>query len=232
MILYFSGTGNSRYAAETLARLTGDKAVNMTSLWPADGPTAMHIENNGTLGVVFPVYAWAAPTIVSETLARIAVEPGAYIYAVCTCGDDAGCAIEKLQRQIPLCAAWSLQMPNNYLPMYDVDAPALLAALDGVATLDEKSPLARWLLGAAAHYLGQGMGEGGRPRDAVARFHLGNGARVERINWLGDPSPKGLKQSHGLMVNYLYDLKRLDKHRALLAQGKIPISGAVQSLLD
>lgn len=114
----------------------------------------------------------------------------------------------------------------------DVDAPALLAALDGVATLDEKSPLARWLLGAAAHYLGQGMGEGGRPRDAVARFHLGNGARVERINWLGDPSPKGLKQSHGLMVNYLYDLKRLDKHRALLAQGKIPISGAVQSLLD
>lgn len=105
MILYFSGTGNSRYAAETLAHLTDDIAVNMTSLWPADGPTAMHIGNNETLGVVFPVYAWAAPMIVSETLARIAVEPGAYIYAVCTCGDDAGCAIEKLQRQIPLCAA-------------------------------------------------------------------------------------------------------------------------------
>lgn len=126
MILYFSGTGNSRYAAETLAHLTDDIAVNMTSLWPADGPTAMHIGNNETLGVVFPVYAWAAPMIVSETLARIAVEPGAYIYAVCTCGDDAGCAIEKLQRQIPLCAAWSLQMPNNYLPMYDVDDPALM----------------------------------------------------------------------------------------------------------
>ena len=126
VILYFSGTGNSRYAAETLAHLTDDIAVNMTSLWPADGPTAMHIGNNETLGVVFPVYAWAAPMIVSETLARIAVEPGAYIYAVCTCGDDAGCAIEKLQRQIPLCAAWSLQMPNNYLPMYDVDDPALM----------------------------------------------------------------------------------------------------------
>jgi malonyl-CoA decarboxylase len=61
-----------------------------------------------------------------------------------------------------------------------------------------------------------------RPLDPVARFHLGNGARVERLNWGGDPSTKGMKQAFGLMVNYLYDLKRLDKHRALLAQGKLP----------
>jgi malonyl-CoA decarboxylase len=70
----------------------------------------------------------------------------------------------------------------------------------------------------------------GKPIDSVARFHLGNGARIERINWAGDPSPKGQKQSYGLMVNYLYDLNRLDKHRAQLAQGKIPVSGAVQQL--
>ncbi|MDO5625165.1 MAG: malonyl-CoA decarboxylase family protein, partial [Pseudomonadota bacterium] len=114
----------------------------------------------------------------------------------------------------------------------DADAPALLAALDDVAPLDEKTPLARWLLGAAARYLGEDVSEGGRPRDAVARFHLGNGARVERLNWLADPSAKGIQQSCGLMVNYLYDLKRLDKHRALLARGKIPVSSAVQSLID
>src|SRR6185312_12873113 len=65
---------------------------------------------------------------------------------------------------------------------------------------------------------------------AVARFHLGNGARVERLNWGADPSAKGIKQSWGLMVNYLYDLKRLDKHRALLAQGTIPVSGEIESL--
>ena len=59
---------------------------------------------------------------------------------------------------------------------------------------------------------------------------MGNGARVERLNWAGDPSNKGIKQSYGLMVNYLYDLKRLDKHRAQLAQGKIPVSGSVQQL--
>ena len=52
----------------------------------------------------------------------------------------------------------------------------------------------------------------GKPVDAVARFHLGNGARVERINWAGDPSAKGMKQSFGLMVNYLYDLKRIPSH--------------------
>jgi hypothetical protein len=56
----------------------------------------------------------------------------------------------------------------------------------------------------------------------VARFHLGNGARVERLNWAADPSAKGFKQSYGLMVNYLYDLKKLDKNRAALAQGKDP----------
>ena len=70
----------------------------------------------------------------------------------------------------------------------------------------------------------------GEPVDPVARFHLGNGARIERLNWAGDPSTKGLKQSYGLMVNYLYDLKRLDKHRNMLAQGKIPVSSEVESL--
>jgi malonyl-CoA decarboxylase len=78
-------------------------------------------------------------------------------------------------------------------------------------------------------YLGREM-LGGKPVDAVARFHLGNGARVERLNWAGDPSPKGLKQSYGLMVNYLYDLKRLDRHRAMLARGKIPVASAIDAL--
>ena len=64
----------------------------------------------------------------------------------------------------------------------------------------------------------------------VARFHLGNGARVERLNWGADPSAKGVKQSYGLMVNYLYDLKRLDKHRSLFAQGVVAASKEVAAL--
>ncbi|MFV0679677.1 malonyl-CoA decarboxylase [Ottowia sp.] len=103
---------------------------------------------------------------------------------------------------------------------------------DALRALPEKSALRAWLLRAGARYLGHATDRRGRPLDAVARFHLGNGARVERINWLGDPSAKGLKQSYGLMVNYLYDLGKLDKHRTLLASGEIPVSGAVQSLQD
>jgi malonyl-CoA decarboxylase len=110
-----------------------------------------------------------------------------------------------------------------------VTAAHLLAAADDRLELDAKSPLRHFLLQCAAQYLGRELVDG-KPLDPVARFHLGNGARIERLNWAGDPSAKGLKQSIGLMVNYLYDLKRLDKHRAQLAQGKIPVSSAISDL--
>lgn len=106
----------------------------------------------------------------------------------------------------------------------------VMAALDESNALAPRSPLRQWLMQAAAEYLGRGL-QGDKPIDAVARFHLGNGARVERLNWAADPSAKGLRQSWGVMVNYLYDLKRLDKHRALLSQGKVPMSGEVEGLL-
>ena len=111
----------------------------------------------------------------------------------------------------------------------ELTGEAVLAAIDKPLALSGKSPLRAFLLSCAAQYLGREQQQG-KPVDPVARFHLGNGARVERLNWAGDPSAKGQKQAYGLMVNYLYDLKRLDKHRALLAQGKIPISGAIEEL--
>jgi len=105
----------------------------------------------------------------------------------------------------------------------------VLAAAEESHALDARSPVRQLLMSAAAEYLGRATAAG-KPVDPVARFHLGNGARVERLNWAGDPSTKGLKQSYGLMVNYLYDLKRLDKHRALLAQGKVAVSRDVDDL--
>ena len=111
--------------------------------------------------------------------------------------------------------------PGHFLNAVD-DASVL-------AALPEKSPVRMMLLHCAAHYLGQALDDG-KPVDSVARFHLGNGARVERLNWAGDPSAKGFKQSYGLMVNYLYDPRRLDKHRSMLSQGKIPVSGGIEDL--
>ncbi|MCM5680614.1 malonyl-CoA decarboxylase [Schlegelella sp. S2-27] len=71
----------------------------------------------------------------------------------------------------------------------------------------------------AAHYLGQ---ESVTVRaDPVARFHLGNGARLERINWAADVSRKGLKQSLGLMVNYLYDLGEVEERHERFVRGEV-----------
>ncbi|UHJ66071.1 malonyl-CoA decarboxylase [Melaminivora jejuensis] len=124
--------------------------------------------------------------------------------------------------------ARALQLPAKSAPEL---AQVLAAAAEQGLELPAKSPLRRLLKRSAARYLGQELKDG-RPVDPVARFHLGNGARVERLNWAGDPSAKGIKQSFGLMVNYLYDLKRLDKHREQLAKGRIAVSSEIESLLS
>lgn len=85
---------------------------------------------------------------------------------------------------------------------------------------------------AAAHYLVRARGSRGKVVDPVARFHLGNGARLERLNMLGDRSSRGLKQAHGLMVNYLYDLDAIEQnHEALFERGTVAMSVAVKKAL-
>lgn len=81
-----------------------------------------------------------------------------------------------------------------------------------------------------ARYL---TGEGGRARDPVAHFHLSNGARLERVNCDADLSEKGARQSHGVMVNYLYDREWLDRNMTGYArEGVVPRSPAVDLLLN
>ena len=88
------------------------------------------------------------------------------------------------------------------------------------------------LLAACAHYLLLAKTSSGMPADPVARFHLGNGARLERINWLGDVSDKGMRESFGLMVNYQYVLKDVERnHEALVNQGAIAASKSARGLL-
>ncbi len=88
------------------------------------------------------------------------------------------------------------------------------------------------LLRAAAWYFLRARNGRGLPVDAVARFHLGNGARLERINWLADTSDKAIAQAHGLMVNYLYDLDDIETNHEVYAESRTVVaSGAVQRLL-
>jgi malonyl-CoA decarboxylase len=88
------------------------------------------------------------------------------------------------------------------------------------------------MLRAAAWYYVRARNGRGLPVDAVARFHLGNGARLQRLNWPGDVSERALAQSDGLMVNYLYDLDYIeDNHEAYAQQHAIVAASAVTKLL-
>jgi malonyl-CoA decarboxylase len=88
------------------------------------------------------------------------------------------------------------------------------------------------LLRLCAHYLLK-VKSGELPMDPVARFHLGNGARLHRIHGGADLSPKGREQSGGIMVNYLYDLDKIEEyHEAYFDQGVISASRSVIKMLD
>jgi malonyl-CoA decarboxylase len=83
----------------------------------------------------------------------------------------------------------------------------------------------------AARYLAR-QWEEGHVLDPVARFHLGNGARLERINWLADTSPRGLRQSLGMMVNYVYALEDVERnHESYVNRHVVVCSSAVERLL-
>jgi len=94
-----------------------------------------------------------------------------------------------------------------------------------------REPVKEPLVRAAAWYYLHARTRGGSPIDAVARFHLGNGARLERLNWLADTSERAMAQACGLMVNYLYDLEDIEKnHEAYAQQRTVVASKAVMSL--
>jgi malonyl-CoA decarboxylase len=97
---------------------------------------------------------------------------------------------------------------------------------------DRAERLSAPLLALAARYLVREKRSGGTALDPVAHFHLGNGARVERINWLGDTSANGMRQSAGMMVNYRYRLDQIERnHERYSATGEASVSSAVAGLL-
>ena len=76
------------------------------------------------------------------------------------------------------------------------------------------------LMRAAAWYFLHARNARGSPVDSVARFHLGNGARLEQINFLADSSEKGIAQGCGLMVNYRYDIDDIEKNHEAYAESR------------
>jgi malonyl-CoA decarboxylase len=90
--------------------------------------------------------------------------------------------------------------------------------------------LQRRLLGLCAHYLLRAK-HNGEPLDPVARFHLGNGASLERVNWMGDTSESGMARSAGMMVNYVYWLAEVERnHERYFREQVVAAAPAVEKL--
>jgi malonyl-CoA decarboxylase len=119
----------------------------------------------------------------------------------------------------------ALSEPDRAI-LTQLDQPNWWQSSAARATVQE--PLQR----AAAYYFLQARNARGTPPDSVARFHLGNGARLERLNFLADTSEKGISQAHGLMVNYRYDVDDIEKnHEAYAETRTIIASTAVKRLV-
>jgi malonyl-CoA decarboxylase len=151
---------------------------------------------------------------------------------------------EELQRELPKLEnfvtlspvpgfmAWLKQADD--VPASDEDRAVLeiLDKSDWYENPELEAQLRAVLEPLAAYYFLKARTPKGRLIDSVARFHLGNGARLERIDWMGDLSPKGLRESAGIMVNYLYRLEDIEKnHEAYANDGEVVASGAVKRLL-
>ena len=132
----------------------------------------------------------------------------------------------------PRFAAWMVRANSEHPDMVDADILELLSDASWAAHAEHQERLKETLMPLAAEYFLVEKTRRGKPVDPVARFHLGNGARLQRLNWLGDKSAKGLRQSHGIMVNYLYDLGHIEaNHEAYVNEGTIASSKSVRSLL-
>jgi malonyl-CoA decarboxylase len=152
--------------------------------------------------------------------------------------------VEELRRELPKLDTFVTLSPvpgfmqwvkeGKDVPLSD-DERKLLEALDTPDWFENAEFTAQLrpvLEPLAAHYFLKARTPKGRLIDSVARFHLGNGARLERINWLGDLSPKGLRESAGVMVNYLYRLDDIEKnHEAYANDGEVVASNAVKKLV-
>jgi len=106
----------------------------------------------------------------------------------------------------------------------------LLGRQDWHLDAEASAALRPGLLRAAKRYLTEDQRKG-RLACPVAHFHAGNGALLGRINWLGDTSPKGMAQSAGIMVNYIYDLDSVEQYQNEYSQtGKLPVGPEVAGL--
>lgn len=146
--------------------------------------------------------------------------------------------VEELRAELPQVTRFATLSP---LPSFSRWLGGRLADLPTLSGLADLSAGERWrdrsaaapfdpdLTALAAFYLSRARDRSGRLADPVARFHLGNGARLERINWLANTGPQGIAASYGMMVNYVYKLDEIERNHERFASGQeVAVSAAVR----
>lgn len=193
---------------------------------------------------------------------RVVIDPGtattAVFYSISNCQRGLGGVsfghflikqvVEEISREIPSLTTFVTLSPvptfrkwldaerasesSPVLTAADRETLKLMDAPDWADRADAKTELTPVINALAAHFFLVAKSSKGRPLDPVARFHLGNGARLERINPMGDLSSKGIAQAAGLMVNYRYILPDIEKnHEAFAGKAEIVASPVVKKLL-
>lgn len=134
MIFYFSGTGNTKWAASKTAAALDDQLIDIAATLKhadSDSTFSYELKDDEPVGFFFPVHGWRPPLIVKEFVRRLRInQAGSYCYVVCTAGDNVGEAVDILEKDlaavgITVHSAISLIMPESYvgLPFMDVDKP-------------------------------------------------------------------------------------------------------------
>jgi malonyl-CoA decarboxylase len=135
--------------------------------------------------------------------------------------------VEDLGREFPRLRTFATLSP---IPGFRTWLASVDPRWNGFDPASAPLPARRELTGACARYLLHAKRDL-EPLDPVARFHLANGARLERLNWLGDTAPSGLERSFGLMANYVYRLADVDKnHEAYAASFRVMASTEIERL--
>ncbi len=140
--------------------------------------------------------------------------------------------VTKLQQEFPQLTQFATlsPIPGFCRWLGSIEPEQELALLDDGLLLRSPEHLQKM----AAHYLGEQKQKRNEhyARDPVAHFHLSNGAKIERLNWMADMSDNGLKQSEGMMVNYLYEIPLIEsRSQGYSSEGKVALSTAIEKQL-
>jgi len=129
MIFYFSGSGNSLYAAQEISKAQGDRLVSIAKAIRNEA-YVYEVEENETIGFCYPVHGWQPPSVVIDFIKMLTLKnyKGQYIYSVLTCGGTWEYTCEVLNKALKLkgwrlSGDYKLKMPHTYITVSDLNSP-------------------------------------------------------------------------------------------------------------